>query len=100
MDAFWDQNDPRLFGIETEYVKDLSKETEVEESQVMGRDFDLDEANTGFSKKGKEEFQGKTIETYFVTSDYGVKRQDVINFEEGEEALLGMAVPYFYFMGQ
>lgn len=56
MDAFWDQNDPRLFGIETEYVKDLSKEADAEESQIMGRDYEMDDANTGFSKKGKEDF--------------------------------------------
>ena len=48
----------------------------------------------------KEEFQGKTLETFFVTTDYGIKRQDVIKFEEGEETLLGVQVPYFYFMGR
>lgn len=35
-----------------------------------------------------------------MTTDYGIKRQDVIKFEEGEETLLGVQVPYFYFMGR
>ena len=48
----------------------------------------------------KEEFQGKTLETFFVTTDYGIKRQDVIKFDEGEETLLGVQVPYFYYMGR
>jgi len=35
-----------------------------------------------------------------VTTDYGIKRQDVIKFEDGEETLLGIQVPYFYYMGR
>ena len=35
-----------------------------------------------------------------MTTDYGIKRQDVIKFDEGEETLLGVQVPYFYFMGR
>jgi hypothetical protein len=34
-----------------------------------------------------------------VTTDYKVKRQDSIKFEEGDETLLGLHVPFFYFMG-
>lgn len=51
-------------------------------------------------KKKEEEFTGKTLETFFVTTDYKVKRQDVIKFEEGDETLLGVSVPFFYFMGR
>ena len=35
-----------------------------------------------------------------MTTDYGIKRQDVIKFDEGEETLLGVQVPYFYYMGR
>ena len=35
-----------------------------------------------------------------MTTDYQVKRQDAVKFEEGEETLLGVAVPYFYHMGR
>lgn len=51
-------------------------------------------------KKKEEEFAGKTLETYFVTTDYKVKRQDIVKFEEGDETLLGLHVPFFYFMGR
>jgi hypothetical protein len=35
-----------------------------------------------------------------VTTDYKVKRQDIVKFEEGDETLLGLHVPFFYFMGR
>lgn len=35
----------------------------------------LDEIDNDFkNKKAEEEFQGKTIETFFVTSDFKIKR--------------------------
>ena len=51
-------------------------------------------------KKSKDVFEGKTLETYFVTTDYEIKRQDTVKFEDGEETLLGVHVPYFYYMGR
>ena len=50
--------------------------------------------------KQQEEFTGKIVETFFVTTDYGVKRQDVIKFEECDETMLGIQVPFFYYMGR
>lgn len=35
-----------------------------------------------------------------MTTDYKVKRQDIVKFEEGDETLLGLHVPFFYFMGR
>lgn len=35
IEAFWDQHDKRLLGVETEYVKDLSKGTELGETQLI-----------------------------------------------------------------
>lgn len=35
-----------------------------------------------------------------MTSDYGVKRQDTIKFEQSDETLLGVQVPHFYYMGR
>jgi len=52
---------------------------------------DMDEIEDDFrNKKPEEEFQGKTIETFFVTSDFKVKKQSTINFEEGDETMLGV----------
>ena len=51
----------------------------------------LDEIDNDFKlKKSEDEFQGKSIETFFVTSDFKVKKQSSINFEDGDETMLGV----------
>ena len=42
------------------------------------------EIEDDFKKKVVEDFTGKTLETFFVTTDYGCKRQDVVKIEQGE----------------
>jgi len=88
-EAFWDQNDSRLLCLETEYMK-MSEDSPEE-------DFEGDQEMEEVKKN--DIFTGKTIEKYFVTGDYGIKKQDSINFEEGEETLLGSNIPYLYFLG-
>ena len=68
------------------------------DNNLMGG-VNTDEIENDFKKK-EEDFTGKTLETYFVTTDYKVKRQDIVKFEEGDETLLGLHVPFFYFMGR
>ena len=104
IEAFWDQMDARLLAVETEYAKlggeASSPDTKGEEGKAAAFDaIKTEEIEDDFRNK-KEEFKGKTLETFFVTTDYGIKRQDVVKFEEGEETLLGVQVPYFYFMGR
>lgn len=60
---------------------------------------DVGEGEGGYDEPKKQVFTNKTIEKYFVTSDYGIKKQDSIQFEEGEETLLGSNVPYLFFWG-
>lgn len=79
LEAFWDQGDKRLLAIETEYVKDLGKGTTVDELDGTMKptleNIKIEEIENDFkNKKGEDEFQGKTIETFFVTSDFKVKR--------------------------
>ena len=88
LEAFWDQQDSRLLCIETEYMKMSEDNEEGDEGDEEGE-----------SKKKVEPLTGKTVEKYFVTGDYGIKKQDGINFEEGEETLLGSNVPYLFFLG-
>ena len=107
IEAFWDQQDARLLAVETEYAKlsgDASKPEENKEESKGGQAeafaaIKESEIEDDFRQK-KEEFQGKTLETFFVTTDYSIKRQDIIKFDEGEETLLGVQVPYFYYMGR
>jgi len=60
----------------------------------------VEEINDDFTNFKKEDtFTGKTVETYFVTTDYGIKKQDSVKFESSDETLLGIQVPFFYYMG-
>jgi hypothetical protein len=112
VEAYWDQQDARLLAIETEYAKAEGKGSDLngEEQKGTGTEggpgsaaafnaIKESEIEDDFRKQ-KEEFEGKTLETYFVTTDYEIKKQDVVKFEEGEETLLGVHVPYFYYMGR
>lgn len=100
VECFWDQSDPRLLCVETEYIKDIGKPTGEGDlgADALGN-INAEEIENDFKKK-EEEFTGKTLETFFVTTDYKVKRQDTVKFEEGDETLLGLHVPFFYFMGR
>jgi len=74
------------------------------ETSVIGgkplKESTLEEINEDFSNmKKEEEFTGKTVETCFVTTDYGIKKQDSVKFESSDETLLGIQVPFFYYMG-
>lgn len=89
IEAFWDQEDPRLLAVETEFAKASTQDDVVK---------DIEEDDSKHKKK--DDFEGKTVETFFVTTDYGIKKQDSVKFEEGEETLLGLHVPYFYYMGR
>lgn len=89
LEAFWDQQDNRLLCVETEYMK-MNEDPPEEE-------FEGDQEHE--EEKKDSIFTGKTIEKYFVTGEYGIKKQDSINFDEGEETLLGSNVPYLFFLG-
>jgi intraflagellar transport protein 140 len=88
-EASWDQNDSRLLCLETEYMK-MSEDAPEEEFEG-DQEFEEEKKNIVFT--------GKTIEKYFVTGDYGIKKQDSMSLEEGEETLLGSNIPYLYFLG-
>ncbi len=75
IEAFWDQADSRLLAIETEYA--LTDDLSLGAGEVAKslNERTVEEINEDFSNQKKEEtFTGKTIETYFVTTDYGIKR--------------------------
>ena len=107
IEAFWDQQDARLLAVETEYAK---LNNDKEEKKTAGEESKAEAFNAIKDSEIEEDFrakkeddatsQVKNLETFFVTTDYGIKRQDIIKFEEGEETLLGVQVPYFYYMGR
>jgi hypothetical protein len=76
-ECFWDQSDPRLLAVETEFVKDLNKGASEAEANTPASLPEQDVATGGESditRKKEDDYQGKTLETFFVTTDYKVKR--------------------------
>jgi hypothetical protein len=75
-----------------------------EQSVIGGKGLNqatVEEINEDFGNfKKEDQFTGKTVETYFVTTDYGIKKQDSVKFETTDETLLGIQVPFFYYMGR
>ena len=86
----------------TEDANNLNETTLIGNSPVKGlNERTVDEINADFEQfKKEDQFTGKTCETYFVTSDYGIKKQDSVKFEPSEETVLGIQVPFFYYMGR
>lgn len=87
VEAYWDQQDPRLLAVETEYAKQAESVEETPNPKAVVAEIDTEDFK---NKEEAELFTGKTCETFFVTTDYGIKRQDEIKFESGHETLLGV----------
>jgi hypothetical protein len=81
IEAFWDQADPRLLAIETEYAMNEDTLGSLDATKLL-IEATVDEINADFGNVKKEDaYSGKTIETYFVTTDYGIKSQDSVKFD-------------------
>lgn len=107
IECFWDQHDARLLAIETEFAmtedaNNLNDTNALGNSPVKGlNERTVAEIDADFEQfKKEDQFTGKTCETYFVTSDYGIKKQDSVKFDTCEETVLGIQVPFFYYMGR
>ena len=81
IECFWDQSDPRLLAVETEYIKDLVSSAPTDPKSPQGGAGKIEETKVGDvtthpddARKKEDDFTGKTLETFFVTTDYKVKR--------------------------
>ena len=74
VEAYWDQIDPRLLAIETEYFKSEPKGGETMGETPAGDSTKVQDIDVkDFQKEPEDVFTGKTTETFFVTTDYGIK---------------------------
>lgn len=74
IDASWDPSDPRLLVVETEGLSAAADD-------------------------GNEQAISEAV-TLFVTTEFGIKKQDAIRLEQGLCALMGVQVPYIFFVGK
>eukprot|EP01022_Parablepharisma_sp_SALTPOND_P012321 TRINITY_DN1578_c0_g1_i1.p1 TRINITY_DN1578_c0_g1~~TRINITY_DN1578_c0_g1_i1.p1 ORF type:complete len:1534 (-),score=207.16 TRINITY_DN1578_c0_g1_i1:2494-7095(-) len=90
----WDQSDPRLLGVETEYVV----ETKEDEGDILEQDAIQPEA-VEKPKVENEDKCYKMLTTFFVTSENGIKEHAKIEYQSADHTLLGINVPFYYICG-
>ena len=81
----WDKNDQRFFIVQTSYYNSGVK-SEPEQAQ---RRKDESPLLAGGELKFNEEWKGYDINTFFCTSETGIKKQDNYRVENDFEALFG-----------
>lgn len=83
----WDKNDQRFFIVQTAYynagnkdsiVTEQEQKKKVEESPLLINDL-----------KFNEEWKGYEVNTFFCTSETGIKRQDSMKVDKDFEGLFG-----------
>ncbi len=100
----WDQNDPRLLGVETEFVLESKDEEGNLEQEAVPHESG-GEPETGKAEGEKpaapepEDKAFKVLHTFFVTSENGIKSHAKIEYESADYALLGINVPLYYICG-
>lgn len=81
----WDKNDPRFFVAQTAYYNPGNKEKAASSEQKRPDESPLFSTDL----KLNEEWKGYEINTFFCTSETGIKRQDSYRVESDFEGLFG-----------
>ena len=89
----WDKNDPRFFIVQTSYYNTGQKQ---EGEQIKKQDDSALMPNAEL--KFNEEWKGYDINTFFCTSETGIKRQDHFRVESDFEGLFGKFLFYLNIM--
>ena len=82
IEFIWDLSDNRLFGVQTEYAKDLSEDNYI---------------NMNDEKKKKEWF-GSEFFIFFYTSEYGIKNQESHKINREIQGIFALSIPSIYFI--
>lgn len=81
-EVHWDLTDKRFFGVLTEYVKPaIASKQNLDSDNLIA-----------------EEFKGKELLTFFVSSEHGIKEQDSYKLDADTEGLLGINVPHLEYI--
>ena len=94
-EVVWDQSDPRLFVVELEWGSENNRERDALGEGELEGGLIPPPATSQDRNEGQ-----KVISTMFVTSENGIKEHSIAPLEGGEEGILGLSVPHYYFLGQ
>lgn len=81
IEIVWDQDESRLFGIQTEYAKDLN---DASENLII--------------ETSKKEWAGPEFFIFFYTSEYGIHVQESHKINRDIQGIFALAVPSIYFI--
>ena len=79
----WDYNDPRVFGIHTDYAKDYSD---------INNDINLNDS--------KKDFIGQEFYMFFYTQEFGIKQQECHKINRDLQGVFCVCLPNIYFIVQ
>ena len=81
----WDKNDQRFFIVQTSFLSTGANKQEMEKPKKQDETPMLANPDIKFN----EEWRGAEINTFFCTSETGIKRQDSYRVEQDFEGLFG-----------
>lgn len=90
IEILWDITDHRLFGIQTEYAKELNSEQNTEVPFNPSTDINEDES--------KKLWIGPEFYMFFFTTEYGILQQESHKINRDIQGVYALAIPSIYFI--
>jgi intraflagellar transport protein 140 len=114
VEIVWDQEDPRLFGVSTEYAKDLVEESNEKYSSdnsgqktsgIKNGNNSSNSLNTNFtisnfknSAKDKKEWVGSEFYIFFYTTEFGIHQQEAHPIKGDIQGVFALNIPSIHFI--
>jgi intraflagellar transport protein 140 len=90
VEILWDQEDYRLFGVSTEYAKDLIEENQ--EKLIFDHQKNLN------SNSEKKEWLGSEFFIFFYTIEFGINKQESHIINRDIQGVFALNIPSIYFI--
>jgi len=115
VEIIWDHEDPRLFGVSTEYAKDLVEENNEKylyehviqkaNNNLKNGNNSSNNFNTNFtisnfknSSNDKKEWIGSEFYIFFYTTEFGIHQQEAHSIKGDIQGVFALNIPSIYFI--
>lgn len=89
IEIIWDLKDPRLFGIQTEYAKELNPDNNVDVMQL---------SNPTDNDENAKNWTGPEFFIFFYTTEFGVHQQESHRINREIQGIYALNIPSIYFI--
>lgn len=89
VEIIWDQEDYRLFGVSTEYAKDLVEESNYQEKLIFDHQKNSNE---------KKEWLGSEFFIFFYNMEFGINKQESHIINRDIQGVFALNIPSIYFI--